>query len=98
MKMYKIAVIVMMALISQFGYGQVTIDDNVPAATNYVGFNNFSTIPLPIENRGFDEIDISSNGRTKFAITELPVWNGLNGLTRTNVQRTSMGFRGDDDA
>jgi hypothetical protein len=98
MKMYNTVIIILMTLITQLGFSQVTVDDNIPVGGRWVGFDANSIIPLPIENRGFDEIDISSNGRTKFAITELPVWNGLNGLTRTNVQRTSMGFRGDDDA
>ncbi|MFT7347643.1 MAG: hypothetical protein ACI9CP_002105, partial [Cryomorphaceae bacterium] len=96
MKIYKIAIIAMMALIYQNGYGQVTIDDNVPALGNYVGFDINSGIALPIENRGFPEIDITSNGQNKFAISELPTWNGLGGLTRTDVQRTTMGLTGQD--
>lgn len=95
--MYKTVIIVLMALITQLGFGQVTVDDNLPFTGRYVGFNNTSPIPLPIENRGFDEIDISSNLRTKLAITELATWNGLNNITRSNVQRTSMGLSGDDD-
>lgn len=75
-------------------YSQVTDDTNAPNGVNYVGFDNTSIDPLPIENRGFPEIDISSNGNNKFAITELGTWNGLNGLTRNNVQRTTMGLQG----
>ncbi len=74
---------------------QVTQAVNTPSLTNYVGFNNTSTIPLPIENRGFREINISSNSHNKFAITELPTWNGLNGLSRSNVQRTTLGLHGE---
>ena len=33
----------------------------------------------------------------KFAITELATWYGLNGLTRNNVQRTTMGLNGETD-
>lgn len=73
-------------LLTSLIFGQVTIESNVLALNRYVGFDMNSGIPLPIENRGFDEIDISTNGRSKFAITEQPVWNGLNGLTRNNVQ------------
>jgi hypothetical protein len=77
-------------------HGQVTLPSNVPGPGNYVGFDGTSTIPLPIENRGFPEIDITSNGQNKFAITELATWNGLGGLTRTDVQRTTMGLTGQD--
>ncbi|MCA1764461.1 MAG: hypothetical protein LC664_15920 [Flavobacteriales bacterium] len=75
-------------------YGQVTDDTNAPAGVNYVGFNNTSGIALPIENRGFPDINISSNNSNKFAITELGTWNGLNGLTRNRVQRTTLGLQG----
>ena len=84
------------ALFFHIGYAQVTDDSNVPNGINYVGFDINSMDPLPIENRGFDEIDISSNLRTKFAITELATWNGLNNLTRNNVQRTTMGLQGEE--
>ncbi|MCZ4409344.1 hypothetical protein O3Q51_11005 [Cryomorphaceae bacterium 1068] len=97
MKINKLSIIFMMAMICQITFGQVTVDDNVPVFGRFVGFNNNSGIALPIQNKGFDEIDISSNGRIKFAITELPVWNGLNGLTRDSVQRTTMGLFGQDD-
>ncbi|MCA1761954.1 MAG: tail fiber domain-containing protein [Flavobacteriales bacterium] len=60
----------------------------------YVGFDNSSGIVLPIENRGFPDINISSNSSNKFAITELGAWNGLNGLSRTDVQRTTLGLQG----
>lgn len=75
-------------------YGQVTDDTNAPAGGNYVGFNNFSTIPLPIRNDGDPRINISSNSSNKFAITELGTWNGLNGLSRNRVQRTTLGLQG----
>jgi len=74
---------------------QVTLQSNVPNAMHYVGFDAFSTIPLPIRNDGFPSINISSNGFNKFAITELATWNGLNGLSRTRVQRTTLGLRGE---
>lgn len=83
-----------MTLITQIGFGQVTVDDNVPVSGRYVGFDGFSGIPLRIENQGFPEIDISSAGTNKIAITQLPVWNGLNGLSRSRVQRTTLGLQG----
>jgi hypothetical protein len=78
-------------------FGQVTQPNNAPVFGNYVGFDDTSMDPLPIRNEGFDEIDISSNLRTKFAITELPTYNGQNGLVRSNVQGTTMGLFGQDD-
>jgi hypothetical protein len=96
MNFKKILVLLSAVLFVNLGFAQVTDDTNAPVVGNFVGFNNFSTIALPIQNQGFDEIDISSNGLTKFAITELPTWNGLNGLSRTDVQRTTMGLQGED--
>ena len=97
MKIYKIAVIILMTLMIQTGFGQVSVDDNVPVVGRYVGFDNSSGIVLPIQNQGFPEIDISSNGNNKFAITERAIWNGLNGLSRNNVQRTTLGLQGQTD-
>lgn len=77
--------------------GQVTDPNNLPISGNFVGFNGNSIIPLPIENIGYPDINISSNGNNKFAITELPTWNGLNGLTRDDVKRTTMGLQGEID-
>ena len=74
-------------------YGQVSDDTNAPVVGNYVGFDNTSIVPLPIRNIGDPRINISSNGSNKFAITELPTWNGLNGLSQTQVQRTTMGLQ-----
>jgi hypothetical protein len=98
MNFKKTVLVLCSALLFHLGHAQVTDDTNAPVVGNYVGWDINSMDPLPIENRGFDEIDISSNFRTKFAITELATWNGLNGLTRNNVQRTSLGLSGDDDA
>jgi hypothetical protein len=99
MKTFKYLLIALLFLtISQYAKGQVTVDDNLPTLGNYVGFDNTSLITLPIRNDGFPEIDISSNGNNKFAISELPTWNGLNGLTRNNVQRTTMGLNGEADS
>ena len=75
--------------------GQVTVANNIPAPTNYVGFDATSGIPLPILNMGDPRLNISSNGNNKFRITELPTWNGLNFLSRTDVQRTTMGLQGE---
>ena len=75
--------------------GQVTQDNNNPVVGNFVGFNVSSFIPLPIANIGDPRINITSNSNNKFAITELPTWNGLNGLTRTAVQRTTLGLQGE---
>ncbi len=75
-------------------FGQVTQQTNAPIFGNYVGFDNTSGIALPIENQGFPDINISSNSSNKFAITELGTWNGLNGLTRNRVQRTTFGLQG----
>ena len=95
--MHNTVIIILMTLITQLGFTQVTEDDNLPIGGRWVGFDNNSLIPLPIENRGFSDINISSNGRSKFAVTELATWNGLNGITRTNVQRTTMGLQGEDN-
>jgi hypothetical protein len=75
MKINKIAIIVMMALICQIGYGQVTIDDNVPALGNYVGFDNFSTIDLPIENNGV---------RTLYSFEDWPGYNNRPAISNAN--------------
>jgi hypothetical protein len=90
----KILLSILSLLVINLGYTQVSLDNNNPIVGNYVGFNNTSGIALPIQNQGFPEIDISSNGNNKFAINELGTWNGLNGLTRNNVQRTTMGLQG----
>jgi len=95
--MYKTVIIVVMALTTQLGFGQVTADDNLPFTGHWVGFDNNSLIPLPIENRCFPDINISSAGTNKIAITQLPTWNGLNGLTRARVQRTTLGLQGQTD-
>lgn len=76
---------------------QVTQAVNTPSLTNYVGFNNTSTIPLPILNIGDPRINISSNGHNKFAIKEIPAWYGLNGMVRSDVQRTTMGLHNETD-
>ena len=95
MKIYRMVIIFLMMLTCQIGFSQVTVDDNVPVLGRYVGFDGFSAIPLRIENQGFPEVDISSAGTNKFAITQLPTWNGLNGLSRTRVQRTTLGLQGE---
>ena len=92
--MKKVIIAAFAALIYLSAEGQVTQANNNPVFGNYVGFDNTSIDPLPIQNQGFPDIDISSNGNNKFAITELGTWNGLNGLTRNNVQRTTMGLQG----
>jgi hypothetical protein len=94
---YKLILLSAAILLSGVSVAQVTLESNAPNGSNYVGFDATSMDPLPIENRGFDEIDISSNLRSKIAITELPTWNGLNGLSLSNVQRTTMGLIGEDD-
>ncbi|MCA1764238.1 MAG: hypothetical protein LC664_14785 [Flavobacteriales bacterium] len=97
MKNYRMVIILLMTLIYQISFSQVTVDDNVPVSGRYVGFDASSGIPLRIENQGFPEIDISSAGTNKFAITQLPTWNGLNGLSRTRVQRTTLGLQGESN-
>jgi len=92
----KLLIAALALLLTTIVEGQVTLESNAPNFGNYVGFDGTSAIPLPIQNRGFREIDISSHGNNKFAITELPTWNGLGGLTRTDVQRTTMGLTGQD--
>ena len=83
-----------MVMTYHIGFSQVTQDNNVPVLGRWVGFDNTSIIPLPIENQGDPRIDISSNGSKKFAINELATGNGLNGLSRDSVQRTTMGLKG----
>jgi hypothetical protein len=92
--MKKVIIAAFAALIYLSAQGQVTQANNNPVLGNYVGFDNTSIDPLPIQNQGFPEINISSNSSNKFAITELGTWNGLNGLTRNNVQRTTLGLQG----
>lgn len=73
---------------------QVTNPTNVPNVNHWVGYNNTSGIVLPIENRGFPEISISSNGNEKMNFNELATWNGLNGMTENDVSRIHLGLNG----
>ena len=88
-------IIGILCLFSIKSKSQVTFPNNIPGVGNYVGFDAFSTIPLPIRNDGFPSINISSNGFNKFAITEQATLNGFYGLSRTRVQRTTLGLRGE---
>lgn len=74
---------------------QVTQATNAPNGVNYVGFNNQSNDPLRIRNIGDPRMHISTNGLRKITIDELPVWNGLNGLSENHAQRTTLGLNGE---
>ncbi len=73
---------------------QVTEDNNIPNATNYVGFDASSGIPLPIRNDGDPRITLSSNGNDKMNFNELATWNGINGMTENDVSRIHLGLNG----
>ena len=86
-------IIAIAALFNYSVIAQVTQAVNTSSGVNFVGFDGSSSNLLPISNIGDPRINISSNLSNKFAITELPVWNGLNGLSQTQVQRTTMGLQ-----
>ncbi len=94
MKNYKFWLTCLIGLACGEVFSQSTFATNNGAGGNFLGFNNVGSFPLPIRNDGNTQINISSSLNNKFRITEQATWNGLNGLSRTNVQRTTMGLQG----
>lgn len=97
MKNYKYFLFTLFALTAFCMNAQVTDDTNVPNVNHWVGYDNNSGIVLPILNIGDPRINLSSNNNTKMYFREQPTWYGLNGITRTDVQRTLMSLQGQSD-